>query len=244
MLSEHCHVLWVDLPGYGRSAPAASYDIPAQASRVAAVLDELVRTMCRESECLQIRLEPTAAPELAAMSGTVATLEEVWGRDAARIEERLRAATSWDERFTIAAGVLGRRLSSRRPVDPEVAQSWRRIRASHGRLRVETLADEVGWSRKRLWSRFRAQLGINPKRVARLARFDRAAHLLAAGHAPAGVATVGGYADQSHMHREVQEFAGLTPAAVAAAPWLSVDPIAWPGQAMRRRTAGSVTIGS
>jgi pimeloyl-ACP methyl ester carboxylesterase len=41
MLAEHCHVLRVDLPGYGRSAPAASYDVPAQASRVAAVLDEL-----------------------------------------------------------------------------------------------------------------------------------------------------------------------------------------------------------
>jgi pimeloyl-ACP methyl ester carboxylesterase len=41
MLAAHCHVLRVDLPGYGRSAPAPSYDVPAQASRVAAVLDEL-----------------------------------------------------------------------------------------------------------------------------------------------------------------------------------------------------------
>jgi AraC-like DNA-binding protein len=207
-------------------------------SVVAGLLPGDLRTTCREVECLQIRLEPTAAVALADLSGTVATLEEVWGRDAARIEERLRAATSWDERFTIAAGVLGRRLSLRRPVDPEVAQSWRRIRTSQGRLRVEALADEVGWSRKRLWSRFRAQLGVSPKRVARLVRFDRAVHLLAAGHAPAGVATAGGYADQSHMHREVREFAGLTPAAVAAAPWLSVDPVAWPAQATHRRTAG------
>jgi AraC-like DNA-binding protein len=99
------------------------------------------------------------------------------------------------------------------------------------------LADEVGWSRKRLWSRFRAQLGVGPKRVARLVRFDRAAHLLAAGHAPAGVATVSGYSDQPHLHREVREFAGLTPTAVAAAPWLSVDHVAWPARPTPRRTS-------
>ncbi|MEU4216598.1 alpha/beta hydrolase [Actinoplanes sp. NPDC026623] len=41
MLAGHRHVLRVDLPGYGRSAPASSYDVPAQAGRVAAVLDDL-----------------------------------------------------------------------------------------------------------------------------------------------------------------------------------------------------------
>ncbi|MEU4216599.1 AraC family transcriptional regulator [Actinoplanes sp. NPDC026623] len=204
-------------------------------SVVAGLLPGDFRATCHRAECLQIRLEPIAAAALADLSGTVATLEEVWGRDAARAEERLRAARSWDERFAIAAGVLGRRLGVRHPVDPEVAQSWRRIRASHGRLRVETLADEVGWSRKRLWSRFRAQLGVSPKRAARLVRFDRAVHLLAAGHAPAGVATVSGYSDQPHLHREVQEFAGLTPTAVAAAPWLSVDHVAWPARTTPRR---------
>ncbi|GIF22133.1 AraC-like DNA-binding protein [Actinoplanes tereljensis] len=203
-------------------------------SFVAGLLPGGLRTTCHQAECLQIRLDPAAAPELAEVSGTSATLAQVWGRDADRIEERLRANPSWEERFTIVAGLLGRRLSAHRPVDPEVAQVWRRIRAGHGQLRVETLAAEVGWSRKRLWSRFRAQLGVNPKRVARLVRFDRAAHLLAAGHTSAGAAAFGGYADQAHMHREVQEFAGLTPTALAAAPWLAVDPVAWPGQAVPR----------
>ncbi|MGW0449890.1 hypothetical protein ACWDWV_31440, partial [Streptosporangium sandarakinum] len=63
-------------------------------------------------ELLQIRLEPVAAATLfgasAELSGTVAALEDVWGRDAGRAEDRLRAASSWDERFTIAAEILGR----------------------------------------------------------------------------------------------------------------------------------------
>jgi AraC-like DNA-binding protein len=158
----------------------------------------------------------------------VAALEDVWTRDAGQAEERLRAATSWDERFTIAADLLGRRLGARPAVDPEVARTWRRTLTSRGRVRVNGLADEVGWSRKRLWSRFRSQIGLTPKRAAQLMRFDHAAHLLAAGHAAASVAAQSGYVDQSHLHREVKAIAGVTPTAVATAPWLAIDDVAWP----------------
>ncbi|PRX66199.1 helix-turn-helix protein [Nonomuraea fuscirosea] len=195
-------------------------------------------------QLLQIRLEPVAAAALfgasAELSGTVTALEDVWGRDAGRAEDRLRAAASWDERFAIAAGLLGRRLGTRPPVDPQVAHTWRRTVTSRGRVRVDGLADEVGWSRKRLWSRFRSQLGITPKRAARLVRFDHAAHLLAAGHTAAGAATESGYVDQSHLHREIMTFTGLTPSALAAAPWLAIDDVAWPSAARVRRSGAAV----
>ncbi len=192
-------------------------------------------------QCLQIRFEPVAAAAVFGASieltGTLAALEDVWGRDAEQAEDRLRAAASWDERFTIVADVLGRRLRARPPVHPEVAYTWRRTLTSRGRVRVDGLADEVGWSRKRLWSRFRSQLGISPKRAAQLVRFDHAAHLLAAGNAAAGVAAESGYVDQSHLHREVKTFAGLTPTAVATAPWLAIDDVAWPASSPNRSPA-------
>ncbi len=40
-LAGHHHVIRVDLPGCGQSPPAPSYDVPDQAGRVAAVLDDL-----------------------------------------------------------------------------------------------------------------------------------------------------------------------------------------------------------
>jgi pimeloyl-ACP methyl ester carboxylesterase len=40
-LAGHHHVVRVDLPGMGRSRPAPSYDVPAQAARVAKVIDSL-----------------------------------------------------------------------------------------------------------------------------------------------------------------------------------------------------------
>nr|WP_069741227.1 helix-turn-helix domain-containing protein [Streptomyces sp. EN23] len=183
-------------------------------------------------ECLQIRLSPPLAVAVlgtsADLTGAVVPLEDVWGRDAERTEDRLRAAGTWDERFAIAADALGRRLDVRRSPDPEVAAVWELILAGRGRVGIDSLANEVGWSRKRLWSRFRSQIGLAPKRAARLVRFDHAAHLLAAGHPAARVAALSGYADQAHLHREVKAFTGVTPTAVAAAPWLAIDGIAWP----------------
>ncbi|KPC76183.1 hydrolase [Streptomyces sp. NRRL WC-3753] len=40
-LAEHRHVLRVDLPGCGRSPATESYDVPRQAARLAALLDDL-----------------------------------------------------------------------------------------------------------------------------------------------------------------------------------------------------------
>ncbi|MGA4844155.1 helix-turn-helix domain-containing protein [Streptomyces sp. G45] len=191
-----------------------------------------VRARGRGIECLQIRLSPVVAHAMLGAlpdpGGEVVALDDLWGRDAPRVRERLRAAGSWEERFAIAEAALARRRQERRTVAPEVAHAWRRMVRGRGQVRVEALAAEVGWSRKRLWSRFRGQLGLTPKRAARLVRFDHAVHRLAAGHTAVRVAAESGYADQSHLHRDVMAFAGVTPAAAAAAPWLAVDDIAWP----------------
>ncbi len=185
----------------------------------------------RSFECLQVRLSPAVALAVLGASwqsgGTLVALDDLWGRDAERTQERLRAAGSWEDRFTIAEAVLIQRCDAGRAVDPEVACAWRQLVVSRGRVRVERLAAEVGWSRKRLWSRFGSQIGLTPKRAAQLIRFDRAAHRLAAGRSPATVAAESGYVDQSHLHRDVMAFTGVTPAAVAVAPFLAVDDVAW-----------------
>jgi AraC-like DNA-binding protein len=185
-------------------------------------------------ECLQVRVSPlvahaTLGVPAADLSHSVVTLEDVWGRDATRIRDRLHDARSWEDRFAIADAMLLRRYEAGPSVDPEVARAWERIVDSSGRVRVDELSLETGWSRTRLWSRFRSQIGLPPKRAAQLVRFDHAAHHLAAGLAAARVAAEGGYADQSHLHRDVLSFTEATPSAVAGAPWLAVDDVAWPG---------------
>ncbi|MER5854693.1 helix-turn-helix domain-containing protein [Streptomyces sp900105245] len=184
-------------------------------------------------ECVQVRLSPVVAGAMlgtspAELDGVVVSLDDLWGRAASRIRERLGEVSAWQDRFALTDALLARRQAAGPPVDPEVAWAWHRIVAGHGLARVDELAAEVGWSRKRLWSRFRSQLGLPPKRAAKLVRFDHAAHRLVAGEGAARVAADAGYADQSHLHRDVVEFTGATPAAVAREPFLAVDDIAWP----------------
>jgi AraC-like DNA-binding protein len=188
----------------------------------------------RSFECLQLRLSPILAHSVldasSGFGGTAVALDDLWGRDAVRTQDQLRATGSWSERFAIMEAALAGRHGAARTVDPEIAFAWERMVASRGRIRVERLAADLGWSRKRLWSRFGSQIGITPKRASRLIRFDGAAHRLAAGHSVAVVAAESGYVDQSHLHRDVMAFAGTTPSAVANAPFLAVDDVAWADQ--------------
>ena len=184
-------------------------------------------------EAVQVRLSPLVARAIlgaspAEFDGAVVPLDAVWGREASLLRERLHAAPSWAERFALTDAMLARRHEARPSPDPEVAWAWRRIVAGRGRVRVDGLAADVGWSRKRLWSRFRSQIGLPPKRAATLVRFDHAVHRLAAGEDVARVAAETGYADQPHLHRDVVAFTGSTPAAMARSPWLAVDDVAWP----------------
>jgi AraC-like DNA-binding protein len=183
--------------------------------------------------CIQVRVPPLVARSVlgvpaAALEDAVVDLADLWGDGAERIEADLCAAASWEERFALVDAELAARHRLGPEAEPEVVHAWRQIIGAHGRLTVEDLTADTGWSRKRLWSRFRDQIGMGPKRAAMLARFDHAAHRLADGIDAAQVAAEAGYVDQSHLHRDVRTFAGATPSVVAHAPWLAVDDIAWP----------------
>ena len=78
---------------------------------------------------------------------------------------------------------------------------------------VANLAAELGWSRRHLGERIRADLGLPPKIVGRILRFDRVKRLLERddGHRLAEIALDCGYYDQAHLNRDFREFADATP---------------------------------
>ncbi|MBO8190203.1 AraC family transcriptional regulator [Streptomyces oryzae] len=203
-----------------------------------------VRAWGEDVECVQVRLSPAVAGRVlgagpADLAGAMVSLDDLWGREVSLIRERLSETSSWQERFALTDALLARRCEARSPVDPAVAWAWRRIVGSGGLLRVDHLAAELGWSRRRLWSRFHSHLGIPPKRAAKLVRFDHAVHRMVAGDGAARVAADGGYCDQSHLHRDIMEFTGATPSAVVDEPFLTVDDRAWPVSATPDRGLAS-----
>lgn len=210
-------------------------------SLVAGLAPGTVRMRGENVRCVEVHLSPVVAYSVlgvcsAELDRTVISLDDLWGRDVSRIREQLADAPSWEDRFALTDALLARRRETGPRVDPEVARAWHRIVASRGRISVEDLAVEAGWSRKRLWSRFRSQIGLPPKHAATLVRFRHAAHRLAAGNSAVQVAAECGYVDQSHLHREVMAFTGMTPATLAGDPGLAVDDIAWAGTAPTRPT--------
>ncbi|WP_433331096.1 helix-turn-helix domain-containing protein [Spirillospora sp. CA-294931] len=199
---------------------------------VAGFLHNAMRVRGENIECLQVRLSPLVARTVLGTSPsdldhTVVTLDDLWGKDATQLQEQLGETTSWHDRFALTEALLTCRAAKGPHADPRVAWAWNQIAATRGQARIEDLAAELGWSRKRLWSRFRSQIGLPPKRAARLVRFDHAAHRLATGESPARVAAESGYVDQSHLHRDVQTFTAVTPATMVTQPWLAVDDLAW-----------------
>ncbi|MQW75336.1 helix-turn-helix domain-containing protein [Nocardioides sp. dk4132] len=142
----------------------------------------------------------------AALAGTLAELEDVVP-ELRHLPERLAAARP-AERAAVVEGALLARLY--RPVDPPRPEVGRALAALTRGLRVEEAAAEVGYSRRHLATLVRAECGLTPRDVRRLARFERARAGL--GRAPlAEVAHRCGYADQAHLTREWVALAGCPP---------------------------------
>ena len=80
---------------------------------------------------------------------------------------------------------------------------------------VAAVADEVGYSRRRLSTLVRQETGLGPKEYQRVARFEASRRHL--GRKPlADVAADCGYADQGHLARDWSDLAGCPPTHVAA----------------------------
>jgi AraC-like DNA-binding protein len=152
----------------------------------------------------------------AELAHRVVPLDAVLGpRGIGELLDRLDAAHGWSDRFAVLDTVLMDRLDDRQPVRDEVAHAWDRLATSGGAVSIGTLAGEIGWSRRHLTERFRAEFGLAPKTMARVLRFERARDLLACAGRPslAHVAAVCGYADQAHLTRDWRQLAGSSPLA-------------------------------
>lgn len=125
---------------------------------------------------IDLKLNPPGAYQLlgfplSEVTGACVSLADVFGADGRRLAECLRELGNWDARFDVLERFLLARLMAGPEADPAVAWAWQRLRATAGRARIETLATELGTSRRYLARRFAEQIGLSPKTVARLLRF-------------------------------------------------------------------------
>jgi AraC-like DNA-binding protein len=172
------------------------------------------------AHCMQVDFTPLGAWRFFArpmreLAGQTAALDEVARFDDLR--ERLYEAPDWATRLGVLDRFVRRRLAAAAEPSSPIAWAWRQLASSGGRVRVSTLAGEIGWSRKHLAQRFSIEVGAGPKTVGRILRFVGARRAIDAGNGAgrmdwAGMADDWGYADQAHLIREFHAMAGVTPA--------------------------------
>ncbi|MFG2709384.1 helix-turn-helix domain-containing protein [Streptomyces goshikiensis] len=168
---------------------------------------------------LEVNLSPLGAYRLfgipvAHLQDTDVDLAEVLGPGGRHLTERLHALGSWEARFGLLDALFTARLDRGPAASPEVRAALARLWADSGSLARATA--ETGWGARHLRARFREQVGLSPKGVARVFRLQHALRLLAAGTPPARVAAACGYHDQAHLGREVKALTGLAPSRFTA----------------------------
>ena len=143
--------------------------------------------------------------------GATLRLDALVGRRATELADRLGEVHDWASRFRVLENLLA---AWRRPdgrADAVVTRAWWRLQDPDDPVTIGALAGELGVSRRRIELGFQRQIGLSPKTVARITRFQQAVALLRGPGTGAGVATACGYADQAHLTREIRQLAGVTP---------------------------------
>jgi len=172
------------------------------------------------AECVQIDFTPLGAYRFfgrsaSELTGRMVDIADILGGEGRALRERIGATRRWPQRFEILEDFVARRATHR--PSAEIVFAYRSLAEAGGDARIKALAKEIGWSRKHLVERFKAEIGLAPKSVARIMRFNRACGLARMGKRQgwAMIAAEAGYADQAHFSREFSTFAGESPTAWA-----------------------------
>ncbi|PBB69317.1 AraC family transcriptional regulator [Mesorhizobium sp. WSM4312] len=171
--------------------------------------------------CIQVNFTPLGARRffrlpMSELTDTMVVLDDVLGAEGTALRERLGNASDWASRFDLAETFVTARLERAAETPLEIAWAYDRIIASGGRVRISSIAEKLGWSRKHLAGSFSNAIGIGPKTLSRIVRFNRALGLSRRQTADwADIAADCGYADQAHMVREFRDLAGDAPTALS-----------------------------
>jgi AraC-like DNA-binding protein len=158
---------------------------------------------------------PFFGPDATAGRNTMVGLEELWGHDGGDLRERLlEVPTVAGKLETVQNALLSHAV---RPLERDPAVTTAAAALDNGRM-VAAVADSLGWTVRRLSRCFSPQIGLAPKRFARVRRFQRVLGRSADTAAPidwAQLAVECGFFDQAHLIHEFRAHAGTTPTAYA-----------------------------
>lgn len=169
-----------------------------------------------------IRFHPWAAASFLNLPGSELRDRMLTLDDASRpldgaLDRVCDATTDDDRRHTLIAALM-RHARAVRPVDPMLRWLVTSISDDREPLSVRELAHRAGLGTRRVQALFADRVGMSPKMLMRLSRFQRALRIARerADLSWSAVAMQAGYYDHPHLIRDCQEIAGCAPSALVA----------------------------
>jgi AraC-like DNA-binding protein len=152
------------------------------------------------------------------LHNTMVSLEDLWGRLADQLRERLLESSSPRARFRLLEQALLAQAAERLERHPAVVFA---LQEFHGLPHTRTIADvtgQIGLSAKRFIQVFSGEVGLTPKLFCRVRRFQRVLRRIGMGRPVewAAVAVDCGYFDQAHFIHDFRAFSGINPSTYIA----------------------------
>jgi AraC-like DNA-binding protein len=232
-LSRHLSCVWVQEVA-SRSEPYTHRTVPNGGVEIFCRVGSLPRLVGPQTgptiEILEpgttvvgVRFRPGAAPSVLGMPATelvdlAVGADELWGNAAVALGERIAAAASPQEAAAmLEREVFAQAIAREEEPDPIATEAVRHLlpwRTSE----VTSLTESLYISERQLRRRCLAAIGLAPKALHRMLRFQGFLALAGQRDHPSDelalLAAQAGYADQSHLTRESVRLAGLTPRAL------------------------------
>lgn len=160
-----------------------------------------------------------------ALTELVVDLSDLLGPSARSLSDRLATCCSWEGRFALLDELFLTSLDRTREPAPEVVHAWGVLARSSADIKVESLARSVGWSRRHFSEIFGREVGLPPRQLLRVIRFERSCQLVRAPGRAAmtEIALRSGYFDHAHLLHEWHALAGARPDQWLAEELLSVQ---------------------
>jgi AraC-like DNA-binding protein len=164
------------------------------------------------------RLHPLGATALlgrqaARNANAIVDIHDFLGDAGTALRERVMRATSAAERFAVLEEFLLEQRGVHAAPAEFVRQAATRIEDAHGNIKVATLHEDAGVSRKHLSVSFVRDVGISPKRYAAIQRFVWTLRTLRESTNVdwSKLANDAGYSDQSHLVRDFRRVGAASP---------------------------------
>jgi AraC-like DNA-binding protein len=167
-------------------------------------------------EMLGIRFYPHTAHHffdipLDEIKDEVLETSAIWGNTVEQLQDALHLAPNISEAINSLESFLVKKITIDR-TDRLLAFVWNEIISKRGNLSVKELCEKTGYSRRSLEMKFQKRIGLSPKVLCRIIRFQQIFRYWSKEDSSlTALAYQVGYADQSHFIRDFKQFTGISP---------------------------------